>query len=213
MQFGSKQHAQEVLNILYELYSNPHCSLIHSNPLELIVATILSAQCTDARVNIVTKILFKKYKTPNDYANVDIKELEKDIHSTGFYRSKANYIQAMSNRLIDEYNGEVPDTMEDLITLKGVGRKTANVVLWNAFGKNCGVVVDTHVHRISRRLGLSKQDTPEKIEKDLMKIITQSEWGNTSHLFISHGRETCISRKPRCEACKLKDICKSNNCS
>lgn len=181
--------------------------LSHNNPLELTIATILSAQCTDKRVNLVTKELFKKYKKAEDYMNVSSQELEKDIKSTGFYKAKTKNIQAMAKRLIETYHGKIPDKMEELITLGGVGRKTANIVLFHAFGKNEGIAVDTHVFRLSKRIGLSDKNTPEKIEKELMEIIPKKQWGTFTNLLIGHGRKVCTARKPLCTACPISTYC------
>jgi endonuclease-3 len=198
----------KILPILKKMYPNARCSLDHGNPLELIVATILSAQCTDERVNIVTKDLFKKYRTAEDYARVAPETLEKDIQSTGFYRNKARSLRGMAQSLIEKHAGKVPDTMEALVELSGVGRKTANVVLGNAFGKNIGVVVDTHVTRLANRLGLTKHKVDAvKIEQDLMQVVPQSEWTLWSHLLIHHGRAICQARKPRCTQCPLLEYC------
>ena len=196
-----------ILPILKRIYPHAKCSLDHSSPLELLVATILSAQCTDERVNIVTKTLFRKYRTPSDYANVPQEELEKDIQSTGFYRNKAKSIRAMARSLIDLHGGVVPDTMEQLVELAGVGRKTANVVLGNAFGKNVGVTVDTHVTRLSNRLGLTKHVDAVKIEQDLIPIVPQQDWTLWSHLLIHHGRAICKAIKPKCSECPLLPHC------
>ena len=199
-----RQRLQTILPILKQMYPQARCSLDHSNPLELLVATILSAQCTDERVNIVTKSLFKKYRKADDYARVKQESLEKDIQSTGFYRNKAKSIRAMAQALVDDHGGKVPDTMDELTALAGVGRKTANVVLGNAFGKNVGVVVDTHVTRVANRLALTSHKIDAvKIEQDLMKIVPQDEWTLFSHLLIHHGREICQARKPKCEICPL----------
>jgi endonuclease-3 len=173
------------------------------------IATILSAQCTDERVNIVTADLFRKYRGPDDYLNVAQEELEKDIHSTGFFRNKAKNIQAACKRLIEVYNSEIPQKMEEILTLGGVARKTANVVLGNAFGIASGVVVDTHVGRLSQRLGLTTNETAEKIEKDLMELVPKKHWIMFPHWMIFHGRQICIARKPKCEICVLGDICPS----
>lgn len=197
-----------ILPILRSLYPDAKCSLDHRSPLELLVATILSAQCTDDRVNIVTKSLFKKYKSAKDYAKVNSEELEKDIQSTGFYRNKAKSIRAMAQSLLDLHNGKVPQTMDELHELAGVGRKTANVVLGNAFGKNVGVTVDTHVTRLSNRLDLTDHATDAvKIEQDLIQIVPQEDWTVWSHLLIYHGRAVCNARKPLCEQCKLFEHC------
>jgi len=191
------------------MYPDAHCALVHTNAFELLIATILSAQCTDARVNIVTADLFRKYRGPADFIAVSQRELEKDIHSTGFFRNKAKNIQAACRRIIDTYNGEVPQTMSDLLTLGGVARKTANVVMGNAFGIASGVVVDTHVSRISQRLGLTTSKTPESIEGDLSIIVPKKNWIMFPHWLISHGRAICTARRPRCGHCGLADVCPS----
>jgi endonuclease-3 len=203
-----RQRVAEILPILKRTYPQARCSLDHGNPLELLVATILSAQCTDDRVNIVTKTLFKKYKKAQDYAKVPQEELEKDIQSTGFYRNKAKSIRAMAQSLLEKHGGKVPDTMEELVDLAGVGRKTANVVLGNAFGKNIGIVVDTHVTRLSNRLGLTSHASDAvKIEQDLVQVVPQEDWTLWSHLMIAHGRAICQARKPRCDKCALLEHC------
>ena len=198
---------KQIIARLKKAYPNAHCALVHTSPFELLIATILSAQCTDARVNIVTADMFRKYRSPRDYLRVTQRELEKDIHSTGFFRNKAKNIQAACKRIIDEYGGEVPQTMDDLLTLGGVARKTANVVLGNAFGIASGVVVDTHVSRISQLLGLTKNKTPEKIERDLQELIPKKDWVMFPHWMIHHGRAVCIARRPKCSECVLADIC------
>lgn len=190
---------------LYEHYPNPHCELNYSNAFELLIATILSAQCTDVRVNIVTETLFKKYPTIQSMADADLAELELDVKSTGFYRNKALSLKETATRIRDVYGGEVPRTMEELLTLRGAARKTANVVLGNAFGINHGVVVDTHVGRLSRRFGLTTHEDPVKVEQDLMRLFPQDEWTNLSHLLILHGRAACkarFSQAPDHEICK-----------
>src|SRR3954469_8965347 len=203
-----RERVRAILPILNQLYPDAKCSLDHRSPLELLVATILSAQCTDDRVNIVTKTLFKKYKTAADYAKVTQEELEKEIQSTGFFRNKAKSIRAMAQALVENHGGKVPDTMEELTELAGVGRKTANVVLGNAFGKNVGVVVDTHVTRLSNRLGLTKHKIDAvKIEQDLVQVVPQEDWALFSHLLIHHGRAICQARKPRCTQCPLLEYC------
>jgi endonuclease-3 len=204
-----KKRAAEILKRLKKAYPDAHCALNHSNAFELMVATILSAQCTDERVNIVTADLFRKYRTPVDYLNVSQQELEKDIHSTGFFRNKAKNIQAACKRLIEVYNSQIPQTMDEILTLGGVARKTANVVLGNAFGIASGVVVDTHVGRLSQRLGLTTNELAEKIEKDLMELVPKRHWIMFPHWMIFHGRQVCIARKPKCEICVLGDICPS----
>ena len=206
-----KKHTAEVIRRLRKAYPDAHCALNHSNAFELLVATILSAQCTDARVNIVTADLFRKYRSPGDYLKVPQRELEKDIHSTGFFRNKAKNIQAACNRIIAQYGGEVPRTMDELLTLGGVARKTANVVLGNAFGIAAGVVVDTHVSRLSQRLGLTKNMTPEKIERDLQTLVPRTQWVMFPHWMIHHGRQVCLARKPNCPSCVLADICPSRS--
>ncbi|HEY7088961.1 MAG TPA: endonuclease III [Tepidisphaeraceae bacterium] len=203
-----RQRVAKVLPILKRTYPEAKCSLDHTNPLELLVATILSAQCTDDRVNIVTKDIFKKYRSAADYARVAPAQLEKDIQSTGFYRNKAKSIRAMAQSLVEQHGGKVPETMEELVDLAGVGRKTANVVLGNAFDKNIGVVVDTHVTRLSNRLGLTKHKTDAvKIEQDLMQVVPQEDWTLWSHLLIHHGRKICQARKPNCTACPILEYC------
>ena len=199
----------EIIERLRKAYPDAHCALNHTNPFELLIATILSAQCTDARVNIVTANLFRKYRGPRDFVDVSQKELEKDIYSTGFFRNKAKNIKAASQRLIEVYGGEIPQTMDEILTLGGVARKTANVVLGNAFGIASGVVVDTHVSRLSQRLGLTKQKTPQKIEKDLEKLVPKDYWIIFPHWMIFHGRQVCQARRPKCPECVLADICPS----
>jgi len=203
------ERVKQILTILKRAYPDAKCSLNYRNPLELLVATILSAQCTDTRVNIVTKALFAKYKSAADFADSWQEELERDIQSTGFYRNKAKSIRAMARSLIDKHGGKVPDTMEELVDLAGVGRKTANVVLGNAFGKDEGVVVDTHVARLSHRLGLTKHTDPIKIERDLMELVPKSDWTIWPHLLIHHGRAICVARKPKCNQCLLNELCPS----
>jgi endonuclease-3 len=198
---------EKIIAALDRTYPEAHCELNHTGPLQLLVATILSAQCTDKRVNLVTKELFKKYRSAADYANAPLAELESAIRTTGFFRNKAKNIQACCRKLVELYNGQVPRTMEELTQLDGVGRKTANVVLGNAFGINVGVVVDTHVARLSNRLGLTKQKTPEQIERDLMSLISQKQWTLFSHWLIWHGRRRCSARKPDCASCEVKKLC------
>lgn len=213
MAADKKKHAAEIVRRLRKAYPDAHCALNHTSAFELLIATILSAQCTDARVNIVTAELFRKYRSPADYLKVTQRELEVDIHSTGFFRNKAKNIQAACRRIIDEYGGAVPQTMEDLLTLGGVARKTANVVLGNAFGIAGGVVVDTHVSRISQLLGLTKNKTPEKIERDLQELISKKDWVMFPHWMIHHGRAVCVARRPKCDECVLSDICPSKTTS
>jgi endonuclease-3 len=199
----------EIIKRLKKAYPDAHCALNHTTPFELLIATILSAQCTDERVNIVTADLFRKYRGPEDFVKVSQQELEKDVHSTGFFRNKAKNIKAASQRLLDVYSGEIPQTMEEILTLGGVARKTGNVVLGNAFGIASGVVVDTHVSRLSQRLGLTKEKTPEKIERDLQELVPKKDWVMFSHWLIFHGRQVCIARKPKCRECVLADQCPS----
>jgi endonuclease III len=202
-----KARVDAILPILKRAYPQARCSLDHTSPLELLVATILSAQSTDERVNLVTKSLFKKYRTAKDYAQAPQEELERDIHSTGFYRNKARSLRAMAAALVERHGGKVPQTMEELTALAGVGRKTANVVLGNAFCQNVGVVVDTHVTRLSQRLGLTKHTDAVKIEQDLMPLVPQADWTLFSHLLIHHGRAICQARRPKCEQCPLLQHC------
>lgn len=198
-----------IITLLKKAYPKVKIALDYKTPFELLVATILSAQCTDVRVNKVTPALFKKYKTVKDFAGASLKELENDIRSAGFYHNKAKGIIGSAQLILNNFKGRLPDTMNELLTLPGVARKTANVVLYSAFGKNYGLAVDTHVKRVAPRLGLSKSDRPEKIEQDLMKIIPEKEWGNFSLRLIRHGREVCLARKPRCPLCLLNKICPS----
>jgi endonuclease-3 len=204
---AKKERALKIIAALDRTYPEARCELNHADPLQLLVATILSAQCTDKRVNIVTKDLFKKYRSAADYANAPLAELEQAIKSTGFFRNKAKNIQACCRKLIECHGGRVPCTMEELTQLDGVGRKTANVVLGNAFGINVGVVVDTHIARLSQRLGLTRWKTPEKIERDLMALVPQKQWTLFSHWLIWHGRRRCAARKPDCLNCEIKKLC------
>ena len=204
-----KQRAEALIEAFGKVYPEAHCELDFSNPLELLVATILSAQCTDKRVNMVTPALFKKYRTARAYAEAPQEVLEKEIQSTGFFRSKAKSLRGMAADLVAKHGGKVPSTMEALTALRGVGRKTANVVLGNAFGLNEGVVVDTHVMRLSLRLGLTKHAEPEKIEQDLMKLIPRDQWTIFSHWLIWHGRRRCQARKPDCDGCEVQHLCPS----
>lgn len=206
---GSREQVVGIMNELRRMYPDAKCSLNFSNPLELLVATTLSAQATDERVNLVTADLFKKYRTVEDYATVSQEEFEKDIKSTGFYHNKAKNIRAAAQRIISNFGGEVPHTMSELTTLPGVGRKTANVVLGNAFGIVEGVVVDTHVGRLARRFGWTKNEDPEKVEQDLMRILPREDWLAASHLMIYHGRALCTARKPMCARCALVPLCPS----
>ena len=204
-----KEHAAAVIAKLRKIYPDAHCELDFTNPLELLVATILSAQCTDKRVNIVTRDLFKKLRTAPDYAAIPQEELEVAIKSTGFFRSKSKSLRSMALDLVNKFGGKVPASMDELTSLAGVGRKTANVVLGNAFNINAGIVVDTHVRRLAQRLGLTRQEDPDKIELELMKLVPQSEWTIFSHWLIWHGRRCCYSQKPDCAHCGLATICPS----
>jgi endonuclease-3 len=203
------ERADELARRLPKIYPDAHCELDYTNPLELLVATMLSAQCTDKRVNIVTKELFRRCKTARDFADIPQEELETIIRSAGFYRSKAKNIRGMAAQLLELHGGKVPKTLEQLAALPGVGRKTANVVLGNAFGIDEGVVVDTHVTRLSNRLGLTKNKDAVKIEQDLVKLIPRRHWTDFSHWLIWHGRRRCYARKPDCANCELQDICPS----
>jgi endonuclease-3 len=199
----------EICDGLARTYPDAHCELDYSNPLELLVATILSAQCTDKRVNIVTKDLFRRCRTAADYAEISQEELENIIQTTGFFRNKAKNIRACASDLVAKHGGKVPRDLQSLTALAGVGRKTANVVLGNAFDVNEGVVVDTHVQRLSERLGLTREKTPEKIEQDLMKLVPRDKWAMLSHWLIWHGRRRCTARKPDCTHCEIADLCPS----
>jgi len=199
--------AKKIIAALDRTYPEAHCELKYADPLQLLVATILSAQCTDRRVNIVTKELFKRYRAAADYANAPLAELEQAVKTTGFFRNKARNIQACCRKLVERHGGKVPRTMEELTELDGVGRKTANVVLGNAFGINVGVVVDTHVTRLAQRLGLTKQKDPVRIEQDLMALVPRKQWTLFSHWLIWHGRRRCVARKPDCPGCEIKQLC------
>ena len=199
----------EVIARLKEAYPEARTELLWEDPLQLLIATILSAQSTDVRVNQITGGLFHKYRTAEDYAEADLLVLEEEIRSVGFFRNKARSVKNMAKALVEEHGGEVPRTMEELVRLPGVGRKTANVVLGNAFSVNVGVVVDTHVRRVSRRLGLTEHQDPEKVERDLLEMVSEEERALFSHLLIFHGRRVCKSRKPNCSGCVLNDVCPS----
>lgn len=204
-----KDRTIKIIELLEKEHPDAKIALNFSNPLELLVATILSAQCTDERVNIVTENLFKKYIKAEDYAQADLKELEQDIKSTGFYHNKAKNIKKAAGLLVEKFNSEVPSNMEELLELSGVARKTANIVIFNAYGVIAGVAVDTHVRRLSRRLGLSENEDPNKIEKDLMNIVPMECWMRITDLLIFHGRRICQAKKPKCEVCVLNKICPS----
>ncbi len=205
----SRERAQKIFAILKKEIPDARCALNHKNPLELLVATILSAQCTDKRVNEVTKTLFKKYKSAKDYATASPKTFEQEIRSTGFYQNKTKSIINCCKKLVENHNGQVPKTMEELTPLPGIGRKTANVILGTAFGIP-GIVVDTHVKRLSQRMGLTDKKDPDKIEFDLMELIPQKEWTLFSHTLIWHGRQTCHALKPDCPACRVNRLCPSS---
>jgi endonuclease-3 len=204
---AKKERAQKICAALQRTYPNAHCELNFSNPLQLLVATILSAQCTDKRVNIVTAELFKKFRSAKDFADAPLAEIETVVKTTGFFRNKAKNIKACCAALVEKFGGEVPRTMEELHALAGVGRKTANVVLGNAFSINVGVVVDTHVTRLSNRLGLAKGTDAVKLEQELMQLVPQEDWTRFSHWLIWHGRRRCSARKPDCENCEIKKLC------
>lgn len=203
----AKRHAAQVVRRLKTAYPDAQCALHFSSPLQLLAATILSAQCTDVRVNLVTKDLFRKYPDARAFAAAKPSDLERAVQSTGFFRNKAKNIKACCTTLVDEHNGQVPQELDVLVKLPGVGRKTANVVLGTAFGIPTGVVVDTHVARLSQRLGLTRHKDPVKIERDLMAVLPKREWIGFSHRMIAHGRQICVARKPKCEICPLADIC------
>jgi len=199
----------KIIELLEKEHRDAKIALNHTNPLELLIATILSAQCTDERVNVVTKTLFKKYRSIEDYAGADLKELEQDIRSTGFYRNKARNIKKCCQIILDKFGSQVPKTMEEILELPGVARKTANIVLSNAYGVVEGIAVDTHVRRLSRRLGLTANDNPDKIEQDLMKLVPKSKWMRFTELLIFHGRKTCTAKRPKCETCVVNKLCPS----
>jgi len=208
-ELGKRTRVMKIIELLEKEYPKAKTALHYASPLEILVATILSAQCTDKRVNIVTKSLFKKYKTAEDYANADLAELEEAVRSTGFYRNKAKNIKMSGRMLVEKFNSQVPRTMSELIELPGVARKTANIVLSNAYGVIEGVAVDTHVRRLSKRLGLTENKNPNKIEADLMLIVPKSHWKRINNLLIFHGRNVCMARKPKCNICSLNKICPS----
>jgi endonuclease-3 len=204
---AKKTRAQKIIAALHAVYPDAHCELNFSNPLELLVATVLSAQCTDKRVNIVTEALFKKYRTAEDYAGAKLPELEQAIKTAGFYRNKAKNIQSAARSIVEKHGGKVPSTMEELVELGGVGRKTANVVLGNAFDIQLGIAVDTHVARLSYRFGFTSDTDPVKIEELLMKLVPQKQWTLVSHVIIWHGRRRCFARKPDCRNCEIFKLC------
>lgn len=205
----SAKNIDKILPLLKKEYPKAKIALNFSNPLEILVATVLSAQCTDERVNMVTKSLFKKYRKVQDYAKANLKTFEQEIRSTGFYRNKAKNIISATQKIVKDFNSKLPDSMDKLLQLPGVARKTANIVLFNGFGKVEGIAVDTHVRRLSQRLGLTKNQDPEKIEQDLMKVLDRKEWGKFSYLLIDHGRKICDAKKPKCLECILQKLCPS----
>ncbi len=202
-----KERAAKIIQLLEKVHPDAKIALNFSNPLELLVATMLSAQTTDVRVNLVTKSLFKKYTKPQDYAKADIQELEQDIRSTGFYHNKARNLQRACQLIVEKFHGQVPKTMEDLLELPGVARKTANIVLYNAYSVTAGIAVDTHVRRLAQRLGLTENEDQDKIEQDLMRLVPQSQWMHLTDLLIFHGRRVCTAKKPNCAGCLLNKIC------
>ncbi len=204
-----KQRPPKILKKLEEEYPRAHIALHYSDPLQLMVATILSAQSTDAQINKITPALFEKYESVEDFAEADLEELQKDIYSSGFYKSKAKNIKAAAKKIMDEYGGEVPDTMEGLTSLPGIARKTANIILSNAFGKVVGIAVDTHVKRLSRRLGFTEEKDQDKIERDLMELFPRKDWKKINYLLIDHGRAVCRARKPKCPKCAVRGLCPS----
>ena len=207
----NKKDAVKIIEILKQTYPDAKCSLDFTTPFEMLIAVILSAQCTDERVNKTTPSIFSKYNTPEDFANMDTKLLEELIHPCGFYKNKAKNIQATSKILIEKYNSSVPETMEELINLPGVGRKTANVVMLEAFGNPQGIAVDTHAKRISNKIGFSKESDPEKIEQDLLKVLPKDYYYDVNHLLVWHGRKTCSARNPNCSNCPITDYCDDYN--
>ena len=203
-----KNDVNDIINLLRRTYPEAKCSLDFNTPFQLVVAVMLSAQCTDERVNLTTPALFEKCKTIEDFSNIDIKELEDLIHPCGFYRNKAKNIKLCASQVLNDYDGVVPNNMEDLIKLAGVGRKSANVIMLEVFGIASGIAVDTHCRRISNRIGFSSESDPSKIEQDLLKQIDKKDWKDVNHLFIWHGRYTCTARNPKCESCAIKNLCK-----
>jgi endonuclease-3 len=209
MKHANETRVLEIIKLLEKEHPDAKIALNYTNPLDLLVATILSAQCTDKRVNIVTKTLFKKYRKAEDYANADLEELEEDIRPTGFYRNKARNIKKCCQILVEKFNSQVPKTMEEMLELPGVARKTANIVLSNAYGVIEGIAVDTHVRRLARRLGLSEHEDPNKIESDLIKVVPKDKWMRFTDLLIFHGRRICVARRPKCGICVLNKLCPS----
>jgi len=208
-EIDDRMRVLKIIELLEKEYPKAKTALHYTSPLEILIATILSAQCTDKRVNVVTKSLFKKYKTAEDYANADLGELEEDVRSTGFYRNKAKNIKRSGRMLVEKFDSQVPRTMDELLELSGVARKTANIVLSNAYGVIEGIAVDTHVRRLSKRLGLTENKNPNKIEADLMEIVPKSHWKRITDLLIFHGRNVCMAKKPKCGSCGLNRLCPS----
>ncbi len=206
---SAKKRIPEIIRILYREYPESRTALNFQAPLQILVATILSAQCTDARVNLVTPALFKKYRSASDFARANPEELQKEIRSTGFFRNKSKNIILAARKIVEDFDGKVPDSMEELITLPGVARKTANIVLSSGYGRAEGIAVDTHVKRLSRRLGLSRENNPDKIESDLLGLVPKKDWLDFNYVFVNHGRDVCQARKPRCSECILKSLCPS----
>lgn len=204
----NRNEAIKIVERLKEMYPDAKCSLDFNTPFEMLVAVCLSAQCTDDRVNLVTPKLFEVYDTPEDFANCNLSKLEELIHSCGFYKNKAKNLKAAGQKILLDFNGEVPRKMEELITIPGVGRKSANVIMLEAFNDPQGIAVDTHARRLANRIGFSKESDPSKVEKDLCSIIPREYWKDVNHIFIWHGRKTCSSQKPKCETCLLNDVCK-----
>lgn len=209
MSTGLKDRANNIIKILAKTFPHAHIALEYKTPFQLLVVTILSAQSTDKQVNKISPALFARFKTMKAFAETDQAELEKYVHSTGFFRNKAKNLKAMAQILLSKFKGEVPDTMEELVSLPGVARKTANIILFNAFGKNEGIAVDTHVKRLAQRLGLSKNEDPNKIEQDLLKLFPQKLWGKINHYLIDHGRNICDAKKPKCTICPVSKLCPS----
>ena len=207
----NKKVAIEVIKKLKEYYPEATCSLAFKTPFQMAIAVILSAQCTDERVNKITPSLFEKYGTPQAICNMEINDLEKIIYPCGFYKNKAKNIKAMAKEILEKYNGQMPNTMEQLMSLPGVGRKSANVIMLEAFNKPEGIAIDTHAKRIAKRVGFSKETTPEKIEKDILKLIPKEYYKDVNHLLVWHGRKICEARKPKCNECPIKEVCETNN--
>lgn len=204
-----KEKFIEIFELLKKEYQNAKCSLNFSTPFEILVAVALSAQCTDERVNKVTAEIFPKYNTPEDFANLPLEDIEKMIHSCGFYRNKAKNLKLASQKILKDFNGDVPNTMEELMTIPGIGRKSANVIMLEAFNNPQGIAVDTHVKRLSNRIGFSKEKDPEKIEKDLLKVLPKKYYSDANHILILHGRNVCKAQKPNCKNCCINSLCKS----